>query len=123
MREKTEVLYNETCPICRREVDHYAKLSENAAVPINYHGITNPATLADWGISAEEAARRFHVRRGNVIYGGIPAFLVLWDEIPKTRWLARVIEKPGIFWLACKVYDHIAAPFLYWLHVRRQARN
>ncbi len=102
MSEKTEVLYNETCPICSREVQHYEKLSERAAIPITYHGITNPATLAAWGISPEDAARRFHVRKGGVIYGGIPAFLILWDEIPKTRWIARLVRTPGLHWIACR---------------------
>lgn len=123
MKDLTEVLYNETCPICSREVEHYEKLSDAAAVPIRYHGISNAAVLAEWGISADDAARRFHVRKGGVLYGGIPAFLILWDEIPKTRWLARLIGRPGIFWVACKVYDHIAAPVLYWMHVRRERRD
>lgn len=120
MSDQTEVLYNETCPICSREVDHYARMSEESALPITYKGITNPATLADWGITAENAARRFHVRKGGLLYGGIPAFIVLWQEIPQMRWLARLISTPGIHWVACKLYDHAAAPLLYHLHVRRQ---
>lgn len=123
MSEKTEVLYNETCPICSREVDHYAKLSEEAALPITYSGITNPATLAAWGITPEDAAKRFHVRKGGQTYGGIPAFVILWQDIPQTRWLARFVSLPGVYWMANKVYDHIAAPALYWLHRRRQARD
>lgn len=122
MKDQIDVLYNDTCPICSREVDHYAKLSETQALPIRYSGITNPATLAEWGITAEDAARRFHVRKDGKIYGGIPAFLILWDDIPQTRWLARVIRVPGIHWVACKGYDHVAAPLLYRLHVRRQAK-
>lgn len=121
MSNETEVLYNATCPICSREVDHYAKLSARAALPIRYDNATDPAKLADWGITAEDAAKRFHVRKGGQTYGGIPAFIVLWQDIPQTRWLARLISLPGVHWLACKVYDHIAAPLLYGLHLRRQA--
>ncbi len=123
MNGDTEVLYNDTCPICSREVKQYEKFSEEAALSITYRGITNPATLAEWGITQEEAARRFHVRKDGVLYGGIPAFIILWDEIPKTRWIARLIRTPGIYWIACKSYDHMAAPILYWMHVRRQVRS
>ncbi len=120
MSEKTEVLYNATCPICSREVDHYAKLSNEAALPITYSDATDPAKLRDWGITAEDATRRFHVRKGGQTYGGIPAFIVLWQDIPQMRWLARLVQRRGIYWIACKGYDHIAAPLLYWMHLRRQ---
>lgn len=120
MRDETEVLYNASCPICSREVDHYARLSETQALPIRYDNCTDPARLADWGITAEEAAKRFHVRKRGQTYAGIPAFIVLWSDIPQTRWLARLIGLPGIRGLATLLYDHAAAPFLYWLHRRRQ---
>ncbi|MFK7836635.1 MAG: thiol-disulfide oxidoreductase DCC family protein [Sulfitobacter sp.] len=120
MKEHTEVLYNASCPICSREVDHYAKLTAQAALPIRYDDATNPAKLRDWGISAEDAARRFHVRKGGQTYAGIPAFVILWQEIPQTRWLARLVSLPGVHWIAQKGYDHVAAPLLYRMHLRRQ---
>lgn len=119
MSEKTEVLYNASCPICSREVDHYARLSEQQALPIRYDDCTDPAKLRDWGITAEDAAKRFHVRKDGQTYAGIPAFIILWRDIPQTRWLARFFSLPGINWLARKGYDHIAAPALYRLHRRR----
>ena len=123
MRDETEVLYNASCPICSREVDHYARLSEKQALPIRYDDCTDPAKLSDWGITPEDAAKRFHVRKGGKTYAGIPAFIVLWQDIPQTRWLARLVSLPGINSLANLVYDHIAAPLLYWLHRRRQANG
>lgn len=123
MTDKTEVLYNASCPICRREVDHYAKLTQKAALPVSYDDLSDPAKLDAWGISADQAARRLHVRKAGLTYAGIPAFVVLWQDIPQTRWLARLVSLPGIHWLACKIYDHIAAPVLYWLHLRRQSLN
>jgi predicted DCC family thiol-disulfide oxidoreductase YuxK len=123
MKDQTEVLYNDTCPICSREVDHYVKLSEKHALPIRYDGLTDPATLADWGITPEDAARRFHVRKNGLTYGGIPAFVVLWQDIPQMRWLARLVSLPGFHWTACTLYDKAAAPLLYRLHLRRQRRD
>lgn len=123
MRDKTEVLYNASCPICSREVDHYAKLSAQAALPITYDDATDPDKLAAWGITAEEAAKRFHVRKGGLTLAGVPAFIALWQDIPQTQWLARLVSWPVVNPLACLVYDHIAAPLLYRMHLRRQRRG
>ena len=123
MSDKTEVLYNDACPVCRREVKHYARLSERAALPITYDDLGDAAELAKWGITPEDAAKRLHVRKSGQIYAGIPAFLVLWREIPQYRWLARIVALPGLYWLACKIYDHLLAPTLYAWHRRRKARG
>ncbi len=120
MKEPIDVLYNASCPICSREVAQYAKYTAQAALPVRYGDATDPAELCHWGITADEAARRFHVRKDGQIYAGVAAFVILWEEIPQTRWLARLVGLPGINWLASLGYDHIAAPLLYRLHLRRQ---
>lgn len=123
MSDKTEVLYNATCPMCSREVNHYAKLSQMAALPITYEGLSDPDRLRDWGLTADEAAKRFHVRKKGRVVSGLPAFIVLWRDIPQMRGLARLFSLPGVHWLADKVYDHVAAPLLFALHKRREAKK
>ena len=123
MNDKTEVLYNGSCPICSREVNLYADLSARAALPIRYDDLSDACTLADWNVSAEEAAKRLHVRKNGRLYVGIPAFIIVWRDIPQTRWLAKLVSLPGVHWVANKVYDHILAPALYTLHRRRLARG
>lgn len=117
---ETEVLYNDACPVCRREVNHYAKLSAQAALPILYDDLGDAERLARWGLSPEQAAKRLHVRKDGQIYAGIPAFIVLWREIPRYRWLARLVSLPGVHGAACLIYDHVLAPLLYRWHVKRQ---
>ena len=114
MTDTLDVLYNASCPICRREVDHYAKLSARHDLPIGYHDL-GEAELAAWGMTAKDAAQRLHVRKDGQIYGGIPAFIMLWREIPQMRWLARLASLPVLNWLAVKLYDHILAPLLMGL--------
>ena len=82
MTNKTEVIYNASCPICRREIEHHAKLSEKSALPISYDDLGDSYKLAAWGIAAEDAAKRLHVRKDGQTYDGLPAFIVLWQEIP-----------------------------------------
>ncbi|MBD3663959.1 thiol-disulfide oxidoreductase DCC family protein [Sulfitobacter aestuariivivens] len=119
----TEVLYNDSCPVCRREVHHYARLSTAAGLPIAYDDLGNPDRLQQWGLTPDEAARRLHVRKDAKTYAGIPAFIVLWREIPRYRWLARLVNTPGIRQLAILTYDHVLAPLLFHWHKRRQARQ
>ena len=123
MRTETEVLYNDTCPVCSREVAQYERLSKKAGLAVVYDPLGAPDSLARWGIDAETAAKRLHLRKDGQIYSGIPAFVILWREIPQFRWLARLISLPGVHWLACAIYDHLLAPILYRFHRRRVARG
>lgn len=123
MSKETEVLYNAACPVCRREIEHYEKISTRDALPIRYDDLGDAATLSRWGIDAEAAARRLHVRKDGQTYAGIPAFLVLWRDIPQWRWLARLVALPGVHWVANNVYDHVLAPALYRWHVMRQRKQ
>jgi len=46
---KLEVLYNDDCPICRREIKHYAGLSGDA---VEFVKITEQSA-ADWGLTPD----------------------------------------------------------------------
>jgi hypothetical protein len=54
---------------------------------------------------------------------GIPAFLVLWAQMPRYRWLARIVGFPGIIQIASFTYDHLLAPAIYRWHLRRLRRR
>lgn len=120
MNHQAEVLYNAGCPICGREVRHYECLSDAADVPIRYDDLNDPEDLSRWSVSAEAAAKRLHVRKNGQVYAGLPAFIALWEEIPRTRWLARIFSIPGLHGAAAALYDHGLAPSLYRLHLRRE---
>ncbi|MEL6619374.1 MAG: DUF393 domain-containing protein [Pseudomonadota bacterium] len=122
MTDQTRVLYNADCPVCSFEINHYAEYSEKSGLPIRFDDLNSQA-LAQWNITADEAARRLHVLKNGEIYGGIPAFIVLWQDMPRYRWLARLVSLPGINWLAVKVYDHVLAPLIYRWHLRRVASS
>lgn len=90
------------------------------ALPIRFEDL-NRAEIAEWGLNRDEAAQRLYVLKDGQLTSGIPAFIVLWQEMPRYRWLARIVSLPGIHWLASKTYDHVLAPLIYRLHLRRQA--
>lgn len=121
-KDDTRVLYNGDCPVCSFEIGHYAKYSQKRALPLAYDDLSE-CDLASWGVSRDAAAKRLHVMQGGEIYAGIPAFLVLWQEMPRYRWLARIVGVPGVRQVASLVYDYALAPALYAWHRRREARR
>ncbi|WP_415404177.1 thiol-disulfide oxidoreductase DCC family protein [Tateyamaria sp. SN3-11] len=118
MSDDTRVLYNADCPVCNFEISHYAAYSGREGLAIRFEDL-NQAEMADWGLSRDAAARRLYVLKDGEMFSGIPAFIVLWRDMPRYRWLARLVSVPGVHWAACKIYDHVLAPVIYRWHLRR----
>lgn len=118
-RNRTRALYNGDCPVCRREIAAYEGYATQAALPIAFDDL-NQAELDRWGMSRDEAARLLHVLHEGRLYAGFDAFLVLWDQMPRYRWLARIGRVPGLRQLLGWAYANVAARILYARHLRRQ---
>jgi predicted DCC family thiol-disulfide oxidoreductase YuxK len=118
--ERLDVLYNDTCPICAREIAQYRKQAERVGAPFGFHALDS---AGDMGLCPDAAAQRLHVRQGGRVLAGVDAFAALWSVLPRWRWLARLVRLPGVGWVAALAYDRIAAPLLYRAHLRRQARR
>lgn len=120
MAPETRVLYNETCPVCRFEIDGYRRKAVAADLPIRFDALDR---AEDWGLTPDQAARVLHVWQDGRVLSGLPAFRALWAALPGLRWLARVTGWPLIRPLAALAYGRIAAPLLYRAHLRRQRRQ
>ena len=118
MTDKTRVLYNGECPVCSYEINHYAAYSERTGLPIRFEDLNRDA-LDEWGLTPDAAARRLYVMKDGQLHSGIPAFIVLWQDMPRYRWLARLVALPGVKPLACFTYDYVLAPVIYRWHLRR----
>lgn len=66
-----------------------------------------------WGIDADTAARRLYALHDGVQTSGIPSFLVLGAQMPRYRFLGRIMGLPSIRQLAGAFYDHVLAPAKY----------
>jgi predicted DCC family thiol-disulfide oxidoreductase YuxK len=115
---QTSVLYNANCPVCNFEIGHYAQYAGQAGLPIRFDDLNSDAR-AQWGIDADTAARRLYVLHKGQLTSGIPAFLVLWAQMPRYKWLARVVGLPVIRHIASAGYDYVLAPAIYRWHLRR----
>jgi predicted DCC family thiol-disulfide oxidoreductase YuxK len=118
--DPTRVLYNDTCPVCRFEIDAYRRKAARSDLPLRFDRLDQAAA---WGISPEAAARRLHVLHDGRIVSGLPAFRILWAAMPGFRWLARISGWPVLRPLGEAVYDHVLAPLLYRAHLRRQRQR
>ena len=117
---KTDILFNDECPICSFEIKHYDKAAQKAGLPLQFDGVSRSAK--DWGIDPETAAKRIHIRHDGELIDGMPAFIIIWSQIPQYQLLARLLSRPVIRPLTVKLYDYVAAPLLYAMHKRRQRR-
>lgn len=115
---KTSVLFNANCPVCNFEIQHYAQYAVANDLPIRFDDL-NSGARDQWGLDADTAARRLYVLHEGRLTSGIPAFLVLWAQMPRYRWLARVVGLPGIRQVALAAYDYVLAPVIYRWHLRR----
>ena len=119
---KTTVLYNASCPVCNFEIQHYARYADRTGLPIRFDDLNSDARV-HWGLDADAAAKRLYVLHEGKLFSGIPAFLVLWAQMPRYRWLAWTFGLPGIFQTACWIYDFVLAPVIYRLHLRRMRKR
>jgi len=103
------VLYDGTCPLCRREIGVYRGLRPNA--PVCFADVSDPTLQLPSGTTREQLLARFHVRGSDgQLLSGAQAFLALWAALPGWRWLALVCRLPGAAWAMERLYRF----FLHW---------
>ena len=78
----TSVLYNANCPVCNFEIQHYARYAGQKGLPIRFDDL-NSDVRVEWGLDADTTAKRLYVLQDGALTSGIPAFLVLWAQMPK----------------------------------------
>ena len=121
-KPETAVLYNADCPVCNFEIRHYARYAGENCLPIRFDDLNSEA-CAQWGLDADTAARRLYVLHDGKLTSGVPAFLVLWAQMPRYRLLATLVALPGIRHVATLAYDHVLAPAIYRWHLLRLRRR
>jgi predicted DCC family thiol-disulfide oxidoreductase YuxK len=118
MTQPLRILYNDTCPICAREIGVYARA--DGAEDMQFCALNTAATF---GLDADTAARRLHVVQDGQLIAGIDAFIAIWAALPAWAPLARIARLPLIRPVLGAAYDYILAPIIYRLHLRREKRR
>ena len=114
-----KVYFNNSCKICKAEIDLYKKEKINE---INWVDITNNE-LAEKETSkdSKQLLRRLHVKDGDNVLGGAKAFLLLWKKMPKYRFLYNFFKLPIIFNIFSVVYEILA--FFLYIKNRKQLKK
>ena len=106
LKEKTpKVYFNNSCSVCRMEINHYKKFNEK----LGWIDVTNnKEAQKETAKSSAELIRRLHVEQDGKIYQGIDAFLIVWSRLPKYRWLYKLVKTPGIYHASYVAYECLA---------------
>ena len=113
------VYFNNSCKICKAEIDLYKK---EKIQEIDWVDITNN-TMAEKETSRnnKELLKRLHVKDGEKVIQGARAFLILWKKMPKYRFLYKFFKLPIIYNLFFLGYEIIA--FFLYLKNKKQLKN
>ena len=102
------VYYDGKCNMCAREINHYRQLDNKLSTTSRFvwQDITESlGDLEQHNIDLITALKRMHVKDAQGrLHSGTEAFIVLWRQFPRWRWLARLVSTPGIKHLAELVY-------------------
>ena len=111
-----KVYYNESCNICRAEINLYKKqnIQEIEWVDITNNIIAEKDTLKD----NKTLLRRLHVEEDGHVFEGARAFLLVWKKLPKYKFLYTFFKLPIVFSLFSFFYEIIA--FFLYLKNRKQ---
>tara|TARA_B100001057_G_scaffold229814_2_gene230149 strand:- start:1371 stop:1718 length:348 start_codon:yes stop_codon:yes gene_type:complete len=114
-----KVYYNNSCKICKAEIDIYKKEKIDH---INWVDITNNQNAKiETSKDYKQLLRRLHVKKDGEIFSGAKAFLLVWKNIPKYKILYLILRLPIIFQIFSISYEIIA--FFLYLKNRKQLKN
>jgi|TARA_B100000902_G_scaffold183635_1_gene176278 predicted DCC family thiol-disulfide oxidoreductase YuxK len=113
-----KVYFNNSCKICKTEIDLYKKekIDEIDWVDITDNELAEKETSKD----SKQLLRRLHVKKDGKIFSGAKAFLLVWKNIPKYKFLYSIFRLPIIFQLFSLVYEIIA--FFLYLKNKKQIK-
>ena len=87
------VFYDDACPLCTKEIDHYRKLETRH--PIEWVPLhKDERTVKSFGFSKNSLLERLHVVRGDgVVVTGASAFVTIWYSIKRYHWIGKLVYK------------------------------
>lgn len=88
------IYYDELCPVCTKEIDHYRKLDSQGK--LRFVDIAAPQfNAAQEGLNPDDIHERFHVKtlEGEVLEG-VPAFQKIWQTLGIFKPLDWAVDFP-----------------------------
>ena len=105
-----KVFFNNSCNICRAEINHYKKHSDNS---VEWIDVTNNEEAQKiTSKSYKELLRRMHVIQDGRVIDGAESFLIIWKNVPKYNFLYKIFKIKPMFFIL-NIFYEIAAYFLF----------
>ena len=105
-----KVFFNNSCNICRAEINHYKKHSDGSVEWIDVTDNKDAQKITSK--SYKELLRRMHVVHDGKIIDGAESFLIIWKNVPKYNFLYKIFKIKPLFFLL-NIFYEIAAYFLF----------
>ena len=113
---RIKVFFNNSCNVCRLEINHYKKISDNN---LEWIDITNNNdALKITSKTQEELLRRLHVIDNGKVIGGAKAFIIIWSKIPKYKFLSKLFSIKLFFLIFHYTYEFVA----YFLFLKNKSQ-
>ena len=113
-----KVFFNNSCSICRFEINHYKKVSDSS---LEWIDITNnDEALKATSKSQKELLRRLHIIDDWKVIEGAKAFVIIWSKIPKYKFLYKIFSIKPFFVIFDYVYEMVA--YFLFLKNKNQLR-
>ena len=101
-----KVFFNNSCNICRLEINHYKKISDTN---LEWVDITNnKEAIKLTSKTQKELLRRLHVIENGKVIGGAKAFVIIWSKIPKYKFLSKLFSIKIFFIIFHYLYEFVA---------------
>ena len=111
-----KVFFNNSCSVCRLEINHYKKISHSN---LEWIDITNnDDALKITSKTQEELLRRLHVIDNGKVIGGAKAFIIIWSKIPKYKFLSKLFSIKPFFLIFHYTYEFVA----YFLFLKNKSQ-
>jgi len=97
-KRRTEVFFDGSCPLCRREIDFYRKSAgADEVIWTDVSACARNGTRPADDLDPRAAMKRFHIRdNSGRLVSGAEAFAGLWRALPRWRWAGRIAGVWGI---------------------------
>ena len=105
-----KVFFNNSCNICKAEIEHYKKHSDESVEWIDV--TSNEKAKKITSKSYKELLRRMHVIQDGKVISGAESFLIIWKNVPKYNFLYRIFKIKPLF-ILLNVFYEIAAYLLF----------
>ncbi len=103
---KIRVFFNQSCKICNYEINHYKKISNNNFYWVDI--VNNKEAQKLTSKTYEQLIRRLHVVKDGQVISGAAAFIEIWENIPRYRFLYKIFKNKFLFTILSLFYEFAA---------------